>query len=146
MLQAPAYQVSLVEDGALTVRANGYRCTVTPEELYADFERDDDRAAAQTATAREIDSLFGNAESGGRVDRRLSASTPARTKPTSLGPALAIRDAQGTITPLFDSPEGNETTEPTALEVRLRALIQGPYRSALESKCGPLPKPLRDED
>jgi len=143
LLQAPAYRVSLAEDGALTLRADDYHCAVAPEELHAGFMTGDNRAAAQAATRLEIEALFGNAESAGRTDRRLSRSTPARTSPTSPGPALAIRDAQGAITPLFEVPEGSETA---ALEARLRALIRGTYRPVLEGKCGPLPEPLRDDD
>ena len=154
---SPLYRAEISEDGLLTVRAEGYECTVSVPRTALPM------GGGPPAGPTDVESRAGRVQDLPTLDRLFALASAPRlrsARKASPGPrktAFKEMDHQSIILRDRDGMRiGGGTYEEDASEVPPSAsrelgelfdrLIRERYRPILENRCGPLPDGLRPVD
>jgi hypothetical protein len=116
VLHEPGYEIRLTPSGAMTVIAGEYLCSVSPDPIMS--------AAANDLFAGEAASEADGGPVSGKERADSALSRPGFQEAAVSGPARIQSDRQRRL---------------------LLELVRGPYREAMERKCGPLPGTLVED-
>jgi len=116
VLREPGYEIRLTPTGEMTVSAGEYACTVSPDEI---------------ASGPAGDLVADDRPPADHLDRYTGMESPDQAVSR---PGFEESAVSGTA--------GGESDPNRKL---LLGLVRGPYREALERKCGPLPETLTED-